>query len=210
MSPSSPSSSPPSIGRTWRLAIGAWAVLVLFGLWVAGDYAATAGTRGEAPVGWPAAASFAPSPGKLTLVMFAHPRCPCTRASLSELDRLMSGVGEQAEAWVLFARPASVEATWADTDLVTHARRIPHTRVIDDPGGREAALFGALTSGHLFVFDERGALQLSGGLTAARGHEGPSLGREDVLALLSRRAPAARTHAVFGCPIATPAAKAQQ
>ncbi|HRE89242.1 MAG TPA: RedB protein, partial [Myxococcota bacterium] len=159
---------------------------------------------------WPSTASFSPSPGRLTLVMFAHPRCPCTRASMSELDRIMSAAGDRAAAWILFARPASVDATWAETDLVAHARRIPNTQVIDDRGGREAALFGAMTSGHLFVFDERGELQLSGGLTAARGHEGPSLGREDVLALLSRRAPLAQTHAVFGCPISSPATGAQR
>lgn len=202
---SAPSAGPctgPRIGRAWSLAIVAWTAFVVAGLWVAGDYAATAGTRGEAPIAWPSTASFSPSPGKKTLVMFAHPRCPCTRASLSELDRLMAAASDDVEAYVLIARPAALDAAWVETDLVAHARRIPRTRVVEDPGSLEAARFGAETSGHLFVYDERGTLELSGGLTAARGHEGQSLGRDDVLAVLSRRAPVTRTHEVFGCPIA--------
>lgn len=218
MSPCSPPSSAqpcaelrpgggPRVGRGWLLAIVAWTAVVVVGLWVAGDYAATAGTRGDSPATWPADAAFAPNPGKQTLVMFAHPRCPCTRASLSELDRLMAAAADDVEAYVLVARPAALDTTWVETDLVAHARRIPRTRVIEDPGSLEAARFGAQTSGHLFVFDERGTLQLSGGLTSARGHEGQSLGRDDVLAVLSRRDPIARTHEVFGCPIAaSPAA----
>lgn len=212
MSPCSPPSSAqppaelrtdPRVRRGWLLAIVAWTAVVSTGLWVAGDYAATAGTRGETPPGWPSTASFSPSPGKQTLVMFAHPRCPCTRASLSELDRLMASVSDDVEAYVLIARPAGVDTAWLETDLVAHARRIRNTRVIEDRGSLEAARFGAQTSGHLFVYDERGTLALSGGLTAARGHEGQSLGRDDVLAVLSRHPPVSRTHEVFGCPISS-------
>src|SRR5690606_30657808 len=126
------------------------------------------------------------------------PRCPCTAASISELDRFLSRTGPRFASTVVFVVPPAVEEDWADTANVDAAGRLPYTEVrLDD--GRLAETFGAKTSGAAFVFDTDGALLFHGGLTASRGHEGLSAGIDALGAIASGRRPAAPNCPVFGC-----------
>jgi hypothetical protein len=50
------------------------------------------------------------------------------------------------------------------------------------------------------LYNAAGALLFSGGITAARGHEGDNAGREMVLAHLAAN-DAGRRAPVFGCPL---------
>ena len=104
---------------------------------------------------------------------------------------------------VAFFRPDDGPADWMATDTVASAGAIPGVTVAIDERGAEAALFGARTSGHAFLYAADGRLLYSGGLTASRGHEGDSFGTETLAALLasgSTESPA--TAPVFGCEIA--------
>jgi hypothetical protein len=138
--------------------------------------------------------------------MFAHPKCPCTRASLSLLQELLGRAGsESVSANVVFMSPARGGDDWQDSHTWRTAKAIPGLALANDRGGAEAARFGVQTSGHTLLFDARGALLFSGGLTASRGHEGESLAFDHLLALLKRdstpsSAPAAP---VFGCALST-------
>ena len=68
--------------------------------------------------------------------------------------------------------------------------------------GREAARFGAATSGQTFLYDARGGLLFSGGITGARAHAGDNAGRSAVVTLLNGTGgPAAPRTSVFGCPL---------
>ena len=67
-----------------------WAVAVLVGMKTLFDHERAAGAAAEAPRFWPEQSALPIEPGNYRLVMLAHPRCPCTRASLSELERLMT------------------------------------------------------------------------------------------------------------------------
>jgi hypothetical protein len=49
---------------------------------------------------------------KPTLVLFAHPHCPCTRASLHELDGLLAQTQNRVSAIVVFTIPDGVPAGW--------------------------------------------------------------------------------------------------
>jgi hypothetical protein len=69
-----------------------------------------------------------------------------------------------------------------------------------DDGGAIARSFGALTSGEVLLYDARGALRFAGGITAARGHEGDSEGR-DALEASIRGATGQARAAVFGCSL---------
>ena len=73
-----------------------WAVLVVWlasvgtGLAWLMAYDNTPGTAANAPGGWPAGTTLARDAAGPTLVMLAHPRCDCTRASIGELAELLA------------------------------------------------------------------------------------------------------------------------
>ena len=56
--------------------------------------------------------------GRPTLVMLAHPRCTCTRASVGELAELMARAPRRPKAYVVFIKPGrSAPGGWERTDL---------------------------------------------------------------------------------------------
>jgi hypothetical protein len=185
----------------WAMVFVAWSAAVAIGIALLWRYAATAGEAAAPPEQWPAQSVIKRESGHPTLVMLAHPRCPCTRASVAELAVLMTRLGPMARAHVLFVRPRAVEAGWQETPLWQSAAAIPGVTVHADPGGVEAARFRASTSGQLVVYDASGALAFSGGITGARGHEGDNVGLSRALARLTGGQPDQNGSKVFGCAL---------
>ncbi|HEV8702951.1 MAG TPA: hypothetical protein VGV60_16900 [Candidatus Polarisedimenticolia bacterium] len=184
-------------GVLWLLVVGAG----MAGLWA---YARSPGAAGSAPSTWPAGSSIHPESDRATLVMLVHPHCPCTRASIHELDRLMARTQGLFLAHVLFLLPAGVEGDWTQTDLWRTAAAIPGVEVAIDANGRESALFGAVTSGLTLLYSPYGRLLFEGGITQARGHEGDNPGA-DAIASLLRGDPTGQHRApVFGCSLKNP------
>src|SRR5437867_1902866 len=72
------------------LAILLWFVSVGAGLSFLWSYENAAGVAAAAPSRWPNESRIKPAPDRATLVMLTHPQCPCTRASIEELDKLMA------------------------------------------------------------------------------------------------------------------------
>jgi len=178
-----------------------WLALVLAGLSFLWRYDNTPGEDARAPKQWPAQASLARAADRPTLVMLAHPHCTCTRASLGELAEAIARASSPPKTYVLFVAPAGFESGWEQTDLWRTAASLPGATVVRDDEGREARHFGAATSGQTLLYDERGQLVFSGGVTGARAHAGDNLGRQSLVALLNR-APADRSKtSVFGCPL---------
>jgi hypothetical protein len=136
-----------------------------------------------------------------TLLLFAHPHCPCTRASLVELRRIMSQGEESAQAYVVFIQPDGASDEWATTSLWNFAATIPGVTCVADPGLRETAIFGALTSGQVVLYDAGGRRRYSGGITIARGHEGANPGASAIAAGLAGRSAPLSGAPVFGCPL---------
>jgi hypothetical protein len=101
----------------------------------------------------------------------------------------------------LLVRPEGAPSGWEATDLADAAKKIPGVEVHVDVDGREARAFGAVVSGHALLFDPAGALLFSGGLTAARGHEGDSVGQASILAALRGGPSGAASAATFGCEV---------
>jgi len=180
-------------------AVVIWGILVAGGIQLVARYSTAAGAQDAAPVRWPVASILRPELGQSTLVMFVHPGCPCSRASLNELNVIMNEERGQSSAFVVFLHPDGVGADWAKTSTWQTAANIPRTTRVVDHGGIEAKRFGALTSGHLVVYDATGQLQFAGGITASRGHEGDNVGRQTVLAALHTGRAGAHGHEVFGC-----------
>lgn len=136
-----------------------------------------------------------------TLLFFAHPQCPCTRASLHDLDRLLAETPNKVSVVVVFTLPKGVPAGWENGDLWQSAATMPGVCIFRDVGGREATRFGVKGSGHVLLYDLSGALLFSGGITSSRGHEGDNPGRSAVISfILSGHALVSRTP-VFGCSL---------
>lgn len=132
-------------------------------------------------------------------MLFAHPHCPCTRASIEEFSRLARRAERGAfEVW--FFRPENEPDSWAHGAAWNKSSAIEGARIAIDPEGREAARWGALTSGHVVVVNEAGEIAFTGGVTASRGHEGGNAGADGALKAL-RGEPGPRTWPVFGCRI---------
>jgi hypothetical protein len=186
-------------GRLIAAAVVAWSVVVILGLTGLWSYAMTPGPPAKAPITWPATSRLQHDGDRPTLVMFAHPMCACSRASVGELAKLMAHVQGRLTAHVLFYRPSTTDPDWNHTDLWSSASAIPGVAVATDEDGKEAARFGAAVSGQTMLFDADGRLMFSGGLTAARGHFGDNEGRSALMSLLTDAKTSTRRTPVFGC-----------
>jgi len=183
------------------MLICTWAVGVGVGVHWLWSYAQVPGSQGELSV-WPTASQIEPTKNQPMLLMFAHPRCPCTRASIRELERLMAKFPGQAATYLVFTEPDGLADDWSWTQL--EIGNLPGIRVLDDPGGREAKLFAAQTSGLTLLFSSQGELLFQGGITASRGHEGANDGIAALKRLINNQnSPVERTP-VFGCPLQSP------
>jgi hypothetical protein len=186
-----------------RLGVGLWLGVIGPGVWALWAYAGRPAQPAAAPIQWPETSHLERDPQRPTLVMLLHPRCACSRASLSELSRLMARVDGKVTAHVAIQVPAGAGDEWTDTDLWHIARTIQGVRVSAD-GGDETRAFGAAASGQVLLYDAGGALVFAGGITYARGHEGANDGRQALEArILDGHAPIAQTP-VFGCLLRSP------
>jgi len=190
--------------------IGNWRLACAFGLWgamVAGSigfldwYANAPGDAGKAPRQWPAATSIIRHPGRSTLLMFIHPRCPCTRSSLEELARILANCRGLADVYAVFVVPDGRSEDWARSGLWKSASGIPDVLNIIDARGIEARRFGTATSGQVQLYDSEGLLVFSGGITGARNHEGDNAGASAVYSWLRWGSASRRETFVFGCSL---------
>ena len=186
------------------LAAFSWLVLVCAGMKFVLDYQTRAGDPARPPGRWPRDSRIAAAAGRPTLLMFVHPRCPCSRATLSELERVLARAGGGLEATVQFVVPAGENPAWADGELWRRASAIPGARVAADSGGAEARRFHSATSGQVLVYDESGRLRFAGGITAGRGHAGDNAGSDAVAALAQRGTASRMRTPVYGCELASP------
>jgi hypothetical protein len=179
-------------GALWLFAIG-------LGLHLLMNYENTPGIPGAPPAMWPADSRIQRTPGRATLVMLAHPHCPCTRASIEELAQLMARCQGLLTTHVLFLQPKGFSEDWTQTDLYRSAAMIPGVQVACDEGGDEARRFGATTSGQTLLYRADGLLLFEGGITSSRGHVGDNAGRNAIVSLLTKGTADRTETFAFGC-----------
>ena len=135
------------------------------------------------------------------LILFYHPHCPCTRATIRELSRMSVKFSHETNLIAFAYVPTSEDASWIESDTTQLARSIPGMKIIPDPGAYAIRIFGAHTSGHILLYCGDGSLVFSGGITPGRGHEGNSVSGNDLLRSINGSSAPARHHPVFGCPM---------
>jgi hypothetical protein len=145
-----------------------------------------------------------------TLVMFVHPFCPCSLASVGELERLMPFIKDKVNVNVVFISLKNMKGAslneWKQTNLYKIVDNIPGVNILRDDNETEAKLFGAETSGHTAFFDHKGKLIFTGGLTPARGHMGDSIGRTAIIGWIqNNKNDFLVESSVFGCALRSPA-----
>ena len=194
--------------RQWVLvAIGIlWLCAVATGLRILLDYKTTPGVAAAAPGRWPADTPIRRDRGRATLIILAHPHCPCTQASIGELALLMAQVQGRVSAYVLFFKPTGYSEEWEKSDLWRSAAAIPGVTVLGDDGGIEAVRFHAPISGQTLLYDAEGRLLFSGGITASRGHAGDNAGRSAIVSLLTTGVAERIETPIFGCSLHDPSA----
>lgn len=189
------------VNRWWFLAIAVWATAITCCFFVLWAYKAKPGATGEVATTWPHGVDLRPNAALPTLVLVAHPHCPCTQASVAELARLMTHIEGRVRAYALFIRPAGVDKDWEAAKLFDAAARIPGVSAVWDRLGASAERFGAMTSGHVLLYSAKGKLLFSGGITPSRGHEGETLAAESIIAAVSGEAAKTSAAKVFGCAL---------
>ena len=186
------------VGVVWLAALGG-------GFWILWNYETTSGRAAEAPTAWPAGTQVPRPQGIATLVLSMHPQCPCSRASVEELNKLMAHCRDKLQVTVLMVRPEGTSENWDKTALWRSAAAIPGVKVITDDGGVESRRFGAATSGQALLYSAEGKLWFAGGITESRGHGGDNAGESTIMAIVLHQIQAPPQHfaqtPVYGCPL---------
>lgn len=183
------------------IVLAAWLLLAAAGFAVLFRYGATPGDAPAEVVQRPEAPELRWSTTGTTLVMFVHPLCGCTRASIHNLASILADSETVPTVNVVFTAPRKEFAAWSDTPLVRLAAELPGVHLVWDLDGKLTEKFHAQTSGWTMLFDEQGKTLFQGGITDSRGQEGCNTGSmllHDRLANVSCKSAA---YPVFGCPI---------
>lgn len=178
---------------------GIWFTVTMCGFWKALEYERSAAHVATPPDEWPVVGAPTRDPARPTLLLFVHPKCPCTRATLRELDRLLARQPGQLTVYAIFLRPETVSPGWEQTELWTYACEIPGVRAIADERDKWRKMFQMSSSGECLLYGRNGKLRFHGGITAGRGHEGYSESQTLLNAAISPESAPLRRTAVFGC-----------
>ena len=180
-----------------------WFLVVVLGMWGLLQYASFPGTSGNPPKKWINSNQIHSNPKLPTLVLFVHPHCPCTRATIGELSVIMTKCKNRVNVFVVFFKPKVFPTKWVKTDLWYSAKNISGVKVISDNDGNEIRHFKAATSGYTLLYNTNGDLIFSGGITRARGHSGDNPGRDGIISLINEGTTDIIKTPVFGCPLMT-------
>lgn len=173
-----------------------WAVTISFGFVELFSLAFTEGSVGKI-TRTPANTKLLRLEGRPQLLLFVHPKCSCSKATIVELRKLLLNKEELSVKVIFTDHPA--DYSWINGELWEEAKSIPGVEVLVDSGNAEAKLFDVQTSGHALLFDEEGVQVFSGGLTPSRGHEGMNAGSYFIENWLKKRSQATFVSKIFGC-----------
>ena len=191
--------------RSPLLLVTVWGLSVSVGLFGMIQHESTPCGIASAPPNLPVDAKIQSIEGHSNLLVFVHPYCPCSNATISELERIVARTPEHLTTNVIFWHPRNMSQDWHQTSLWKRAKQIPGVHVLDDVDGILTHQYQVKTSGQALLYDTEGRLRFTGGITPARAHSGDNLGCDAILAIANSREQSnqllCQQCAVFGCPI---------
>jgi len=178
-----------------------WSLCVLTGMAIMANEEFTPAPAKTLAAHFPRDSKIALAPDEPTLLLFLHPHCPCSEATLRELQKLKTCTPGKFALRIIFPLPPGTEPGWEKGGLLSESRAIPGANVVLDENGAAARQFGVVASGHALLYSPAGDLLFSGGITPSRGQEGDNPGEDAVADLLRLgRSDITRTP-VFGCTL---------
>lgn len=191
-----------------------WIGMCLIGTYLAMSYDFQAGRLGPRLAAWPTGPDYSYSlapiqpPTKTTVLAFLHPRCVCTRATVTQLVKAFEAhPGADLMVSVFTPLNGARDKAWGESSeyVRTIQAAIPSAKIIWDRGGIQAWRFGAFTSGTILVYDAKGQEIFRGGITDQRGGERDNPGLQRLSRLLTgERMVEADSTPVFGCSLVAP------
>lgn len=178
-----------------------WAGCVMSGSFVMLTYANTPGDEGQPPVHWPDSTTIHRDFDTFTMLLFAHPHCPCTDATFEQLLRVLTRAKLPVNTHTVFTIPEGTEPGWVEGPLLERARATTPLTVHFDRDAVETRRFAVATSGHVLLYAPSGRLLFSGGITPSRGHEGDNHGTKALVEHLNGMQPITKHPPVYGCPL---------
>lgn len=164
-------------------------------------YETRPGSPAQPPRAWPVDSRLPHESQCWTLVLFLHPHCPCSNATLDELAVLQTRMATNFRVILVFCRPQGVPGDWGETALRARAATMKDVIVCDDEGDHERRCFGAVTSGQAMLYDPSLQLRYAGGITRGRGVTGDNPGRTHIEKLLQGKEVTESSSPVFGCSL---------
>jgi hypothetical protein len=181
-----------------RLLIPLWLLLTGLGFSLVSSYGSEPGEATTAPDSIDFALINIDKTPSNKLLMFLHPKCSCSLASVNEMARLMSRIKNKPELYIYFADPFENDEL-INSQLWQLSNNIPNSHVIRDKDSSIAKQLQAETSGSVILYDATGRLLFHGGITASRGHEGSSFGLQALTNLLNEKNNKILSSNVYGC-----------
>ena len=147
---------------------GLLVAVALFTMWAAREEQKAAAKSRN----WPEGAPMTLDPARLTLLLFVHPQCRGTEATLQTLGHVMERCAGHANVTIMLYEDPALLAHWKGSPVKGEAESIPGATVRDDHLGETASFFDVTTSGSALLFAPDGTLLYRGGITPGLGQVG--------------------------------------
>jgi len=169
-------------------------------------YESEPGPAQNAPANWPADSALGGFSGRHTVLVFLHPFCTCSEATLSELDRFLTwnaapAANGELDVTVVISLAGKLDPSDRESAIVKRVQSTKQAKVFFDHGGVETRRFGAETSGFVAAYGPDGRLQFAGGITGGRGVTGENSSLRALQSAIWNRQPASFARLVFGCSL---------
>ena len=139
-------------------------------------------------VSWVSEVDLRPASGKFNLIVAIHPKCPCTRNTLAEIERIQARFVEKCELTFLVTlpggKPEEEIEQWRNSGTVQLATSMPNAAVWFEDANELTTRLGLNSSGAVVVLDELGQIRFAGGITAGRSCAMENPGSQAVVRIL--------------------------
>lgn len=189
---------------TKSVVFGTLAITFVFGFVTLTDYSSRPAPHTDVLAELPADVHFETSQADKnspTILLFYHPKCPCTLASARCLARLASRFNGSPNFYAYAYCPAEEPDTWIASSTTDELRTINNVTIFPDRNAEKCKQFGVRISGHILVYNSAGKLVFSGGITPYRGHEGGSMAAMDFIQHANGKVLEPSCWPTFGCSI---------